>query len=208
MKRFGFLSMSCILFFSTASLWASVYTPISLAFDITKSNPAFVALIALFFMQVIWLRLISGSHILKVLFVVPCMNVASVVITTWAPYFIFENIITGKFTRYMVYVNFKDFLASNTALLNGLLIVGVWVLINVAVEAMVVGLFYHTINKRSLFIMLVVTHVLGIGVALAPEVMKKLNVKEVTIERVAPKPLEQPKDEKKPKEKETVKDAQ
>lgn len=207
MKRSEKLLVGSILFLSAASLTASVFTPISLMFDITKSNVAFVALIALFFMEVIWLRLISGSHILKVLFVVPCMNIASVAITTWGPYFIFENIITGKFTRYMVYVNFKDFMASNTALLHGLLIVGIWVLINVAVEAMAVGLFYHQINKRSLIIMLVTAHLISVGVAVTPELMKKFNIKEVTIERTLPKPLEQSKDDKKSKDKEPIKDS-
>lgn len=190
MKRSKIIMLSIFSLFYCLYVQASVFTPIDLMFDITKSNVAFVALMALFFMEVIWLRLISGSHVLKVLFVVPCMNVASVAITTWGPYFIFENIITGKFTRYMVYVNFKDFMASNTALMHGLLIIAIWVLINVAVEAMVVGLFYHHINKRSLVIMLVTAHLLSVGVAVAPELMKKFEIKEVTIERSVPKPTE------------------
>jgi len=177
-----------ILVLMAAPLCASVFTPISLVFDITKSNVAFVSLVALFFMEVIWLRLISGSHILKVLFVVPCMNIASVAITTWGPYFIFENIVTGKFTRYMVYVNFKDFMASNGAMLHGLLIIGIWVLINVAVEAMVAGIFYHQINKRSLIIMLITAHLISVGIAVTPELMKKFNVKEVSLERSTPAP--------------------
>ena len=195
MKRSEKILLSTVLFLTAVNVAASVFTPISLIFDITKSNVAFVALIALFFIEVIWLRFISHSHILKVLFVVPCMNIASVAITTWGPYFIFENIITGKFTRYMVYVNFKDFMASNTALLHGLLIVGIWVLINVAVEAMVVGIFYHQINKRSLVIMLVTVHLLSVGIAVVPELMKQFDIKEITIERTVPKPSESSKKE-------------
>ena len=190
MNKMQKISLGAALFLNTSYIGASVFTPINLFFDITQSNIAFVALIALFFIELIWLRMISHSHILKVLFVVPCMNVASWAITTWGPYFIFENIITGKFTRYMVYVNFKDFMASNMALLHGLLILGIWVLINVAVEAMVVGLFYHQINKRSLIIMLITVHLISVGVAGVPELMKQFDIKEITIERTVPKPSE------------------
>jgi hypothetical protein len=191
MERFEKIVLTIFGFFIAAPLAASVFTPISLVFDITKSNAAFIALIALFFIEAIWLRVISGSHILKVLFVVPCMNLASVAITAWGPYFIFENVITGKFTRYMVYVNFKDFMASKTAFMHGLVIVGIWVLINVAVEAMVVGLFYHQINKRSLIVMLIAMHLMSVGVAVIPELMKKYDIKEITIERAVPQPSEQ-----------------
>lgn len=195
MKLSEKIVLSVTLFLTAFCATASVFTPISFAFDITKSNSAFVALIALFFMQVIWLRLISNSHILKVLFVVPCMNLASFAITTWGPYFIFENIITGKFTRYMLYVNFKDFMASSTALLHGLMIIGILLLINVAVEAMVVGLFYHQINKRALLIMLITTHLISVGVALAPEFAKRFDIKEIILERTVPKPSEPSKQE-------------
>ena len=186
-KIVGYLAL---LMGVVGTISASVFTPIDLMFDITKNNAAFVALIALLFIECIWLRIIAESHILKILLVVPCMNLTSLAITTWGPYFIFENIVTGKFTRYMVYVNFKDFMASNTAMLHGLLIIGIWVLINVAVEAMVVGIFYHKINKRSLMIMLVTAHVLSIGFAAAPELMKKFNIKEPALERSVPKPSE------------------
>jgi hypothetical protein len=206
MKRFNFFFLTILSLFTVFNLAASVYTPISLMFDITKSNVAFVALIALFFFEVIWLRMISASHILKVFIVVPIMNLASIVITTWGPYFIFENIITGKFTRYMVYVNFKDFMSSKTALMHGALLIVIWVLINVAVEAMVVGLFYHQINKRSLVILLTTMHLLSVGVALTPELMKKFEIQEVKIERSVAKPTEAKSEklveDKKPKEKE------
>lgn len=172
------------------SVSASVYTPIGLMFDVTQSNGAFVALMALFFIECIWLRVIAKSHILKIFCVVPCMNLVSLVVTTWGPYFIFEHIVTGKFTRYMVYVNFKDFMASSTALMHGLLLIGIWVVINVAVEAMVVGLFYHTINKRSLAVMLITVHLISVGIAAVPELMKKFKIKEITLERSVPKPLE------------------
>ena len=171
---------------------ASVYTPIGLMFDLTKSQGAFVALLALFFIECIWLRIIAQSHILKIFCVVPCMNLVSLVVTTWGPYFIFEHIVTGKFTRYMVYVNFKDFMASSTALMHGLLLIGIWIVINVAVEAMVVGLFYHTINKRSLAVMLITVHILSVAIAAMPEIMKKFKIQEPTIERSVPKPLEAP----------------
>lgn len=183
MKRVANFLAAIVLFLIATDAVASVFTPINLMFDITKSNAAFAALMALFFIEVVWLRFIADTHILKVLLVIPLMNLASVAITFWGPYFIFENIITGKFTRYMVYVNFKDFMASNTAFLHGLLIVGIWVLINVAVEAMVVGLFYHTINKRSLITMLITVHLLSVGVAVAPELMKKLDIKEIKLDR-------------------------
>lgn len=197
MKSFNKLLIMSAGLSIAAPLCASVFSPINFMFDITKSNVAFVALVALLFMEVLWLRVITGSHILKVLFVVPCMNIASVAITTWGPYFIFENIVTGKFTRYMVYVNFKDFMASNSAMLHGLLIVGIWVLINVAVESMVAGIFYHTVNKRSLITMLVTAHLISVGVAVAPELMKKFDVKEISLERSTTPPTPEKRDEDK-----------
>lgn len=174
------------------TLSASVFTPINITYNVTQSTRAFIGLILLLFIEVIWLRLIAKSHILKVMVVAGLMNVASLAITTWGPYFIFENIITGSFTRYMVYVNVKDFMASPYALLHGILIVGIWILINVAVEAMVVGLFYHTINKRSLFILLVTVHLMSVGAALYPEFIKKVQSKEV--KRATPKNLAKGKD--------------
>jgi hypothetical protein len=169
------------------SLSASVYTPIGLVFDVTKSNSAFMALVALFFIETFWLRIIANSHIIKVLVVVPITNLASIAITVWGPYFLFERIITGKFTRYMVYINFKDFMASGSAFLNWLLILSMWLTITVAVEAMVVGIFYHTINKRSLITMLVTVHLMSVGVAIAPEVMKYIEVEQAVRKRAKPK---------------------
>lgn len=192
------VSKKIILFFSTllasCSLWASVIVPGTIALGNLELTYTSAFVILAFVLQWIGMLLLVRKNYIKVTFVTVLMTLASALLVTWGPLLIIDNIVTGKFVRYMLYLDVTA-LTKTLATFYGAMALLIWLIMNVAIELTVAALFFHDINKRKLFLLLIMTHAVSLGLAFVgiqiegfPTLRKKPRKT-----RVVRKPVEKPK---------------
>ncbi|MCX5922346.1 MAG: hypothetical protein NTX86_03390 [Candidatus Dependentiae bacterium] len=168
-------------------LQASILIPASLTLGSVGTWATVIQLLLLFCVELYFLRTIIKESFLKMVAVAAVMNVISAVLVSWGPVFVIKNVITGKFIRLLAYTDIKD-TPLLAAIFYGAIAAGLWIILNVAIEMVIVLLFFHNVNRVKLFKILVGIHIaailLGIGFTTAQSGYKTMSKKRDRVESV------------------------
>ena len=169
MKPMHIFHMLFVLLLSVFNqVHASILVPASLSLGSVNNLLIGLQLLILFSLELYFLRKILKQALWKIAGVTVIMNSASAVLISWGPFLIIRNLITSRIALFLAYSDIKD-APLLSSISYGLVAAAIWIILNIAIEMVIVLIFFHDANKRKLFKLLLAVHIIAIllGVAIA-----------------------------------------